>query len=163
MIPATIIQGERVAKRGRLAIGCSATVVDPATQKILLIRRADTGRWAVPGGYMEPGESVIEACVREVWEETGIQIRVKRLAAVYTNPHLVAEYPDGNCVQVVFLHFAAESIGGDLCTSEESPEVGYFSYAEIVGLDMNGLSRQRIDDALAAQKAAVIRDTYTVT
>jgi hypothetical protein len=41
-----IIRGERVGKQGRLAVGCSATVLDPTTQKILLIRRADSGRWA---------------------------------------------------------------------------------------------------------------------
>ena len=64
-----IIRGDRAGKQGRIAVGCSAAVIDPETQKILLIRRADSGRWSVPGGYMEPGESCREACAREVWED----------------------------------------------------------------------------------------------
>jgi ADP-ribose pyrophosphatase YjhB (NUDIX family) len=109
---------------------------------------------------MEPGESTTEACTREVWEETGIQVSLKRLAAVYTNPNILVEYPNGNRSQVVFLVFAAEPESGELRTSEESPEVGYFSYDEITDLDMNGLSRQRIDDVLSGQSTAIVRDDY---
>ncbi len=56
------IHGERVGKLGRLAVGCSAGILDPTGDRILLVRRADNGRWAVPGGFMEPGESAAEAC-----------------------------------------------------------------------------------------------------
>jgi hypothetical protein len=54
-----IINGERVCKHARLGVGCSAAVLDSTGQKMLLIRRSDNGRWAVPGGYMEPGESFV--------------------------------------------------------------------------------------------------------
>jgi ADP-ribose pyrophosphatase YjhB (NUDIX family) len=61
-----IIRGDRVGKGGRIAVGCSAAVLEPEDHKTLLVRRADSGLWAVPGGYMEPDESVIEACARAV-------------------------------------------------------------------------------------------------
>jgi len=157
-----IIREERAGKQGRIAVGCSAAVIDPVTQKILLIRRADNGRWSVPGGYMEPGESCNEACAREVWEETGIRIRVGRLVAVYTSPHTLLKYPDGNCLQIVVLHFAAEPTGGDLSTSEEASEVGYFSRAEIEQMDISDWNRQRIDDAFAARTAALVRDDFVL-
>ncbi len=154
-----VIRGDRVGKQGRLAVGCSAVVLD-STGKILLIRRADNGRWAVPGGYMEPGESVTEACAREVGEETGIRVRVGRLIGVYNSPHIMVEYPDGNRFQLVMLCFAAEPVGGTLRTSEETTEVGYFSRADVENMDMSGFNRQRIDDALADQEIAFVRNDY---
>ena len=157
-----IIRGERVGKQGRLAVGCSAAVFGPMKQKILLVRRADNGRWSVPGGYMEPGESVTEACAREVLEETGVHVRVGQLVAVYNSPHILLEYPDGNRLQLVVLHFAAQLVGGTLRTSEETTEVGYFSRADIERMDMGGFDRQRIDDAFAAQAAAFVRDDFTL-
>lgn len=54
------------------------------------------GQWCVPGGYMESGESVTEACVREVFEETRLRVEVKGLVGVYTSPHYLLEYPDGH-------------------------------------------------------------------
>ena len=45
---------------------------------------------------MDPGESVTEACAREVWEETGLQGRVGKLIGVYSDPHQLVEYADSN-------------------------------------------------------------------
>ena len=154
------IHGERVGKLGRLAVGCSAGVLGPAGNKILLVRRADNGRWAVPGGFMEPGESAAEACAREVVEETGLQVRVGRLIAVYSNPNILLEYPDGNRYQIVALYFAAEPTGGELRPSSETTEVGYFSPGEIEHLEMGKFDRQRVADAFARQEAALIRDGW---
>jgi len=137
-------------------------ILPPRVLVAVLVRRADNGRWSVPGGYMEPGESVTEACAREVMEETGMRVRVGQLVAVYNSPHILLEYPDGNRLQLVVLHFAAEPVGGTLCTSEETTEVGYFSRADIERMDMGGFDRQRIDDAFAAQAAAFVRDDFTL-
>ena len=52
---AKVIAGERIGKQGRLAIGCSAAVFDESRQRLLLIRRADNGRWAVPDESSELG------------------------------------------------------------------------------------------------------------
>jgi ADP-ribose pyrophosphatase YjhB (NUDIX family) len=157
---AKVIAGERIGKQGQLAIGCSAAVFDASRQRLLLIRRADNGRWAVPGGYMEAGESMTEACAREVLEETGLGVKVKRLISVYTNPHLLLEYPDGNRLQLVVLHFDAEPIDGDLSLSEESSELGFFSQAEVLQLDVGSLDRLRIMDSFTAQERTIIRDEF---
>ena len=154
------IYGERVGKLGRLAVGCSAAILDSTGNKILLVHRADNGRWAVPGGYMEPGESAPEAAAREVLEETGLQVRVGRLIAVYSNPNILVEYPDGNRYQIVALYFAAEPVGGELRPSSETTEVGYFSLDEIEHLEMGRFDRQRVADAFARQEAALVRDAW---
>ncbi len=152
--------GERVGRQGRLAIGCSAAVFDSKREQILLVRRSDNARWAVPGGYMASGETLTETCTREVLEETGLRVRVNRLIGVYTNPDLLLEYPDGNCVQLVVLHFEAEPIGGKLGTSEETTDVKYFTQAETAGLDMGSLDHLRVIDSFAANERAIIHDTF---
>jgi len=154
------VHGERIGKLGRLAVGCSVGILDPAENRILLVRRADNGRWAVPGGYMEPGESAAEASAREVLEETGLQVRVGRLIAVYTNPNILVEYPDGSRYQIVALHFAAEPSGGGLRPSSETTEVGYFPPGEVEHLEMGRFDRQRVADAFARQEAAFVRDSW---
>lgn len=152
--------GERAGRGGKLALGCSASVFDAGGQKVLLGRHAESGRWCVPGGYMEPGESVTEACAREVWEETGLEVRVTRLIGVYTTPHLRVEYPDGNRWQIVVLHFEAEAVGGELIAGDEMTEVGYFARAETEHLLMYGLDRRRIADGFARQPGAVVCDDF---
>jgi hypothetical protein len=51
---------------------------------------------------------------------------VERLIGVYTNPHLLVEYPDEDRYQLVALHFAARPLAGDLTASDETTDVGYF-------------------------------------
>ena len=53
-------------------------------REILLMRRSDNRHWGLPGGYVEPGESVVVATEREVREETGYEIEVGRLVGVYS-------------------------------------------------------------------------------
>ena len=64
-----VLYGERISRQGKLRLGCSASIFDEQG-RVFLTRRADNGQWCLPGGGMEAGESVTEACEREVWEET---------------------------------------------------------------------------------------------
>jgi ADP-ribose pyrophosphatase YjhB (NUDIX family) len=157
---ANLVFEERAGKEGKLAMGCSASIFDAGGQRVLLGRRADNGCWGVPGGYMEPGESLTEACAREVWEETGLRVRVTRLVGAYTSPHLRVEYPDGNRWQIVVLHFEAEPVGGTLLAGDETTEVGYFTVAEAEQLDMNPLDRRCVLDGFARQTAAFVCDDF---
>ena len=86
-----IVYGDRVGKQGKLTVGCTAIIFDPTRKKILLTRRQDNGRWCLPGGHMEAGENVSEACAREIWEETGLQARITRLIGIYSDPHMLLE------------------------------------------------------------------------
>ena len=96
---------------------------------------------------MDPGESAAECCAREVLEETGLVVSVGRLIGVYTSPHLMVEYADGNRIQPVAFSFEAEPIGGELTISDETTEYGYFSLEEMKTMDVMEHHHQRIIDA----------------
>lgn len=144
-----VLFGPRLGKEGQLRIGCSAIIFDAKREKVLLTRRTDNGRWCLPGGGMESGESVAEACEREVWEETGLKVRVKRLLGVYSNPDQLVIYNDGNKVFMVVLNFEVEIIEGELGLSNETTEVGYFSLAEMENMLMHGQHKNRVEDAIS--------------
>jgi len=131
-----IFEGDRLGKSGEVLLGCTAFILDEKTNKVLLIRRIDNGRWALPGGRFESGESVSEACEREVWEETGLKVRVTSLIGFYSNPNRVLVYSNGNRFHSVALHFLVEVLGGELTVSNETTEFGYFSLPEIENLDL---------------------------
>jgi 8-oxo-dGTP pyrophosphatase MutT (NUDIX family) len=151
-----ILYGERIARQGKLRLGCSAAIFDEA-RRILLTKRRDNGQWCLPGGGVEAGESAAEACEREVLEETGLSVRVKRLVGVYSHPDQLAVYPDGSKVHFIVLHFETEVIGGKLGLSEETSDFGYFALEEVEGLEMFGRHKERILDTLANRKEAFVR------
>jgi len=105
---------------------------------------------------MDPGESASECCAREVLEETGLVVRVGRLIGVYFTPHKIIEYADGNRRQSLLLSFEAEVIGGELCITDETTEVGYFSPEQMKSMALWG-SLDDVADALSGLDAAFVR------
>lgn len=151
-----ILYGDRIARQGKLRLGCSAAIFDEQG-RVLLTKRTDNGQWCLPGGAVEAGESVAEGCEREVLEETGLSVRVKRLVGVYSHPDQLTVYPDGNKFHIIVLHFEAETIGGELGLSDETSDYGYFRVEDLEGLEMLGRHKERILDTLANQKDAFVR------
>ncbi len=154
---ANVIQGDRVGKNAVLRPGASAIIFDDAREKVLLTRRADNGRWCLPGGGMDPGESAEETCVREALEETGLHVAVTRLVGIYTSPDLVVEYADGNVFQPVAFSFEAKIVGGELQLSDETTEFGYFAVDALDSVDLMEVHQQRIVDAHLGREAAFYR------
>lgn len=151
-----VLYGERISKQGKIRLGCSAAIFDEQG-RIFLTRRADNGQWCLPGGRMESGESVAEACEREVWEETGLRVRVRRLVGVYSHPDQLVVYPDGNKAHIVALHFEAEIISGTPALSNETTDFGYFTLEEMQGLEFLGRHKERIFDTLESRPEALIK------
>ena len=133
-----------------------ATRIVPATSaivlnvvgEILLQQRRDNDLWALPGGTMEPGESVAQCVVREVKEETGLDVRPEYLVGIYSNPAHVVSYSDGEVRQQFSLCFFCSLIGGTITTSDESLAIGFFSLQEIDQLKMHPSIRLRIQHFL---------------
>ena len=86
----------------RIIVTGGAIIRDHAG-RILLQRRSDYGDWGLPGGGMDAGEQIEETMIREVKEETGLEVSSYELAAIYTGERMKYTYPDGN--KVVFVMF----------------------------------------------------------
>ena len=142
---AEILHGERIGSTATLRIGCSAVVFDD--DRALLTQRTDNGRWCLPGGAMDPGESAPEACIREVFEETGLVVEVVRLVAVYSSPHRVTRYADGATHQFVSLCLEVRPTGGTLGLSNETTDVGWFTAPQMNELEVMSNHDERVRDA----------------
>lgn len=125
----------------------TAVVVDEHN-RIVLVHRRDNDLWALPGGGMDLGESIVDCAVREVKEETGLDVEVTGLIGVYTNPHHVMAYDDGEVRQQFSLCFTTRLLGGDLHTDSESSEVAWTPVADLDALPMHPSMRLRIDHYL---------------
>ena len=152
-----VLQGERIGKKGTIRLGCSAVIFDQARQKVLLTKRADNGLWCLPSGGVDSGECVEETILREVWEETGLTVRVLRLVGVDSDPNWLVVYDEKTAVQIVALNFEVEITSGEPDLSDETSDWGYFSLDEVGKLDMLLNHEIRIQDALKGQVAAFIK------
>jgi 8-oxo-dGTP pyrophosphatase MutT (NUDIX family) len=113
--------------------------------EVLMIRRTDNGNWAVPGGSMDLGESIVEAAVREAAEETGITCEITGLVGIYSSPRHVILYTSNNEVRQEFsVVFTGRPIGGQLRPSSESDEPRWVPVATVLDLDIHPSMRQRI-------------------
>src|SRR3989442_15634358 len=106
-------------RRMMIRPGVSAIIVTP--EGLLLQRRSDNGLWGLPGGGVEPGESVTEAGVRGGREETGLEVGALRLVGVYSSPEhgQIVTYPDGNVIPYISSGFRGRGAAGALSCGHE--------------------------------------------
>jgi ADP-ribose pyrophosphatase YjhB (NUDIX family) len=100
----------------KVAVG---TILQNEDNHILLLRRAiepGYGKWVFPGGFVDRGEQVVVAAVREAREEAGLHVRIDRLLNVYS-------YPGRAPVIIVYV---ASIVGGTLAVDDESSEAQFF-------------------------------------
>lgn len=125
----------------------TAVVRDDAG-RLLLIHRTDNNLWALPGGGHDLGERIGDTVVREVAEETGIQVEVDSIVGLYTDPEHVLAYDDGEVRQQFSICFRAHPVGGALRTSSESKEVRWVDPTDLDRLDIHPSMMLRIQHGL---------------
>jgi 8-oxo-dGTP diphosphatase len=119
-------------------------VVIPSERGVVLIRRGSEpfkGKWALPGGFVEVGETVEEAADRETAEETSLVVEVARLVGVYSDPE---RDPRGHNVSVAFL---VRVLGGELAPATDAAEVAVLDPASV---ELAFDHRRIIEDALGS-------------
>ncbi|MFI1964927.1 NUDIX domain-containing protein [Streptomyces pathocidini] len=126
-----------------LVVAASAVVTD-GHGRILLQRRRDNDLWALPGGAMEMADSLPGAAVREVREETGLDIEITGLVGTYTDPRHIIAYSDGEVRRQFNVCFTARIRGGELTISEESTELRFVPPEALPDLPMHHTQQLRI-------------------
>jgi ADP-ribose pyrophosphatase YjhB (NUDIX family) len=130
-------------KASSLVPGGSALVVDDHGH-VLLQRRADSGNWALPGGTMDIGETLDQCVVREVKEETGLNIEITGLLGIYTDPRHVIAYADGEVRQEFNVTYLGRVIGGTIAVSDESTDVRFIDPADFDDIPLHDTVRLRL-------------------
>lgn len=130
-----------------LVVAASAVVTDDQG-RILLQRRRDNDLWALPGGGMEMADSLPGTAVREVKEETGLDVEIIGLVGTYTDPRHVIAYTDGEVRRQFNVCFTARVTGGELAISDESTELRFIDADDLADLPMHHTQRLRIQHFL---------------
>lgn len=144
---------KKVRKRfgyDELILNYAGCIIFDKQGRLLLQKRSDCEQWGFLGGMVEYGESVKEAAVREVKEESGLDVEVASLYGVYSK--YFAEYTNGDKVQPIVHLFKAEIIGGELIErNDETLELKFFELNDIPPLFCRQ-HQDALDDIIAGRE-----------
>ncbi len=113
-----------------LMVGAAVLILDEQN-RLLLLKRSDSGCWGPPGGAVELGEEVESAARREVREETGLELGTCSLFGVFSGPELFYVYPNGDKVYNVSIIYLACDWRGEIILNDEHTAWGWFAPADI--------------------------------
>ncbi|CAM3830946.1 NUDIX domain-containing protein [Deinococcus frigens] len=120
-----------VGPRPLFAPGANVLVTD-GQNRLLLLRHGGTGKWTLPGGVLEPGESYEQAAARELFEETGLSAAQFEPLEMYCGPEFRLTYTNGHVIDSVSVLYSSHSVTGRLTLQDgEVLEVGWFGVGEL--------------------------------
>jgi 8-oxo-dGTP diphosphatase len=123
---------------------------------LLLLRRKDSGKWTMPGGTLEFGESLAGCGVREIKEETGYEIEIINIIGTYTNPSTVVAYSDGEVRQEFTIVYEGKIVSGYLKLDNESTEYKWLNLANALDIPLAESQRTRLMDVIEYKRTRKI-------
>ena len=123
--------------------------------KLLMLKRKDNKKWTLPGGTLDFGESLTECAVREVMEETGLDISIQDVVGTYTDGDIRIEYSDGEVRQEFTIVYLGEIAGGSVVLDDESSEYKWIQLEEVQNLEMAESQKRRISDLKSYLKTGI--------
>ena len=112
----------------KIILNCAGAVI-VRDGKILLQRRADNGKWGLIGGLLELDETYEQAAIREIREETGLELRLDSFLGLFHNYNMV--WANGDRAHVIGAYYTASIVEGEVRTDEESLELRFFAPEEL--------------------------------
>ena len=112
----------------KIILNCAGAVI-VRDGKILFQHRADNGKWGLIGGLVEMNETYEEAALREIREETGLEVRLESFLGIFHNHDMV--WSNGDEAHVISAMFTADAEDGEPRIDEESFELRFFGEDEL--------------------------------
>ncbi|MDQ2852072.1 MAG: dihydrofolate reductase [Actinomycetota bacterium] len=147
---AQIERGDRIGRGAHQKVGASVAIIRDG--RLLITRREDNGLWCLPGGGVDAGETWAEAAIREVREETGLEIAIDGVLAAYANPDVVIRYPDGHRTQIFGVCFRAHVVAGEASTTDEVTEVRWVTEQDASRLPFIPTAQRLVPQAFSTAK-----------
>jgi ADP-ribose pyrophosphatase YjhB (NUDIX family) len=119
-----------IGHRPILMLGATTLVLNEEN-RLLMMRRTDSGHWGIPGGAVELGEVIVEAARRETREETNLEIVEMSLFGVFSGPELYYKYPNGDEVYNVSIVYLCRDWYGEIKLNDEHSEWSWFAADQI--------------------------------
>jgi ADP-ribose pyrophosphatase YjhB (NUDIX family) len=140
---------------GNYSIGVGALILKE--DKVLLVRRAEEpgkGFWTNPGGYIEQMEAIEETIIREVYEEAGVEAKVKGIVAVRDQPREIHN---------LYVAFEMEYISGEpVPDGYEVDDAGFYTYEETQSMNVASFTKWLVDVAFQAKSSGLTKETLAI-
>lgn len=126
----------------------AAVAILNSKHQLLMLHRKDNQKWTMPGGTLEFGESMTECALREVKEESGLDVTIKDIIGTYTDPNIRVAYSDGEVRQEFTIVYYGEVSGYNVKLDEESSDFQWVSLDNVLTLPLADSQRRRISDVI---------------
>lgn len=144
-----------------LLVPTVVVIARDSDQRVLLVHDRDSGQWTLPGGIVEPDEMPANAALREVWEEAGVIVELRRLVGVVGGQGCSGTYANGDQLAWVATVFSAAITGGVLAADgQEASDARLVDEAELAAMLIHPHSRRFLEAERQATQAAFF-DTPT--
>lgn len=123
----------------------SAVIVNNNNQ-LLLLQRRDNQKWAIPGGTLEYTESIEQCLLREVKEETGLNVEILKVFKIYSDPEVIIEYLDGEVRREFNIVFLVKPMLNEIVIDDESIQYAWIDINKIHLMPLSSSQKRRILD-----------------
>ena len=140
-------------------VPAAAVAILNARGELLMLHRRDNRKWTMPGGTMEFGESLTSCALREVKEESGLDVIIKDIIGTYTDPNIRVAYSDGEVRQEFTIVYYGEVSNCDVVLDDESSHFKWVPIDSVLELPLADSQRKRIIDVLEYIKKGIRKMT----
>lgn len=127
----------------------AAVAILNSKHQLLMLHRKDNQKWTMPGGTLEFGESMTECALREVKEESGLNVTIKDIIGTYTDPNIRVAYSDGEVRQEFTIVYYGKALNYDISLDDESSQFQWIPLDEVIRLPLADSQKRRIEDVLS--------------